>query len=145
MILVLNGPNLDLLGRREPEVYGRGTLADLETLCRKAGAEHGVDVLCRQSNHEGELVDWLHRAADEGATGIVLNPGGLAHTSVVLRDAVAGIAVPVVEVHLSNVHARERFRHRSLTAAVCAGSIVGLGQEGYAAAIRYLAARTAEG
>jgi 3-dehydroquinate dehydratase II len=138
MILVLNGPNLNLLGRREPEVYGRATLADLEAACVTTGRELGVDVVCRQSNHEGQLIDWLHGAADEGATGIVLNPGGYTHTSVALRDAIAGIDVPVVEVHLSNVHARERFRRRSLTAGVCVGSVSGLGLEGYSLALRYL-------
>ena len=139
MILVLNGPNLNLLGRREPEVYGRATLADLEAACVETGRELGVDVVCRQSNHEGQLIDWLHGAADEGATGIVLNPGGYTHTSVALRDAIAGIDVPVVEVHLSNVHAREGFRRRSLTAGVCAGSVSGLGIEGYRFSIRFLA------
>ena len=138
MILVLNGPNLNLLGRREPEVYGRATLADLETACMDSGRELGVDVVCRQSNHEGELIDWLHGAAEEGATGIVLNPGGYAHTSVALRDAIAAIDVPVVEVHLSNVHARERFRQRSLSAGVCVGSVSGLGVEGYRLSIRFL-------
>ena len=138
MILVLNGPNLNLLGRREPEVYGRATLADLEATCMETGRELGVDVVCRQSNHEGQLIDWLHGAADEGATGIVLNPGGYTHTSVALRDAIAGIDTPVVEVHLSNVHAREGFRRRSLTAGVCVGSVAGLGVAGYGLALRYL-------
>ncbi len=139
MILVLNGPNLNLLGRREPEVYGRATLADLERACHDAGRELGVEVVCRQSNHEGQLIDWLHGAAAEGATGVVLNPGGYTHTSVALRDAIAGIAVPVIEVHLSNVHARERFRHRSLVAGVCLGSVLGLGVDGYRLAVRHLA------
>ena len=139
MILVLNGPNLNLLGRREPEVYGRATLADLEVACAETGRELGVDVVCRQSNHEGQLIDWLHGAGDEGATGIVLNPGGYTHTSVALRDAVAAIDVPVVEVHLSNVHAREGFRRQSLTAGVCVGSVSGLGIEGYRLSVRFLA------
>ncbi|MEJ2288017.1 MAG: type II 3-dehydroquinate dehydratase [Deinococcales bacterium] len=143
MILVLNGPNLNLLGRREPEIYGTATLADLESACTETGRELGLDVVCRQSNHEGELIDWLHGAVDEGATGIVLNPGGLAHTSVALRDAIAGIDVPVIEVHLSNVHARERFRHRSLTAGACVGVIAGLGQHGYTLAVSHLASHRA--
>ena len=138
MILVLNGPNLNLLGRREPDVYGRATLADLEAACVETGRDLGVDVVCRQSNHEGQLIDWLHGAAGDGATGIVLNPGGYTHTSVALRDAIAGIDTPVVEVHLSNVHAREGFRRRSLTAGVCVGSVAGLGVAGYGLALRYL-------
>ena len=142
MILVLNGPNLNLLGRREPEVYGRVTLADLETACMESGRELGVDVVCRQSNHEGQLIDWLHGAAEEGATGIVLNPGGYTHTSVALRDAIAGIDVPVVEVHLSNVYARERFRRRSLTAGAALGTIAGFGDDGYRLAIQQLAGRS---
>lgn len=143
MILVLNGPNLNLLGTREPEVYGRATLADLEARCRAAAEAAGSRAACRQTNHEGQLLDWLHGARAEGAVGVVLNPGGLTHTSVALRDAIAGIDVPVVEVHLSNVHARERFRHHSFVSAVCAGTITGLGVDGYELAIRYLAAREA--
>ncbi len=139
MILVLNGPNLDLLGRREPEVYGSATLADLEAACAAAAAACGTGVACRQSNHEGVLIDWLHAARSDGAAGVVLNPGGLTHTSVALRDAVAGIDVPVVEVHLSNVYAREPFRHTSLVAGVCAGTVAGFGLDGYALAIRFLA------
>jgi len=142
MILVLNGPNLNLLGRREPEVYGQTTLAELEDLCRHAGRDAGVEVTCRQSNHEGVLIDWLQGAVEDGASGVVFNPGGLAHTSVALRDAIASIPVPVVEVHLSNVHARERFRHHSLTAAACAGVVAGFGPAGYRLAIGYLATAT---
>jgi len=138
MILVLNGPNLNMLGRREPEVYGRATLADLEAACVDAGQELGVDVICRQSNHEGQLIDWLHGAADEGTTGIVFNPGGYTHMSVAIRDAVAAIDVPVIEVHLSNVHARERFRQGLITTGTAVGSITGLGVEGYRLAVRFL-------
>ncbi len=142
MILVLNGPNLNLLGKREPDVYGHSTLADLEAVCVATAAELGTAAVCRQSNHEGQLIDWLHGAAEGGATGVVLNPGGYTHTSVALRDAIAAIAVPVVEVHLSNTAAREEFRHRSLVAGVCAGSIVGLGVAGYKLAMRFLAERS---
>lgn len=140
-ILVLNGPNLNLLGDREPAVYGRTTLPVLDGMCHDWGAEVDATVECRQSNHEGQLVDWLHGADDEGAGGVVLNPGGFTHTSVVLRDAISGIPVPVVEVHLSNVHAREPFRHSSLVSAVCAGTVTGLGVLGYRAAIEALSRR----
>ena len=140
-ILVLNGPNLNLLGSREPDVYGTLTLPELEERCRGWGDEHDATVECRQSNHEGRLIDWLHEADVAGASGVVLNPGGYTHTSVALRDAVAGIDVPVIEVHLSNVHAREPFRHRSLVSAVCLGTIGGLGAAGYRAAIEVLVRR----
>ena len=140
-ILVLNGPNLNLLGRREPEVYGRATLSDLETSCEEWGRSYGLEVSCRQSNHEGALLDWLHSAESEGYAGVVLNPGGLTHTSVALRDAVAGIPLPVIEVHLSNVHAREGFRQHSYLAAVCLGSISGLGFSSYHAALLALKER----
>lgn len=145
MILVLNGPNLNLLGQREPEIYGSETLEDLESRCEAWGSEVGVGVVCRQSNFEGQLLEWLHRAEGEGFSGVILNPGGLTHTSVVLRDAVSGITLPVLEVHLSNVHARESFRHHSYVSAVCVGSITGLGFEGYGAAIRFLAGRFVRG
>lgn len=136
---VIHGPNLDRLGRREPAVYGQQTLADVDAACAMVAAELGHEIVCRQSPHEGELIAWLHEAADRGAAGVAINPGGYTHTSVALRDAIAAIDVPVVEVHLSNVHAREAFRHVTLTGAVCVGSIVGLGVEGYRAALRYLA------
>lgn len=135
-VLVLNGPNLNLLGTREPETYGHGTLADLEADLRAAFP--AVHWRFEQSNHEGALIDALHRAHADGLDGVVFNPGGYTHTSVALRDAVAAIGVPVVEVHLSNVHAREPFRHRSLTAAACVGQISGLGRTGYHLAVRYL-------
>lgn len=134
-LLILNGPNLNLLGTREPAVYGGGTLADLEAGLRAAFPE--VRFTFVQSNHEGALIDALHSAHADGLDGVVFNPGGYTHTSVALRDAVAAIAVPVVEVHLTNVHAREAFRHRSLVAGACAGQICGLGRQGYYLAVRY--------
>lgn len=141
-IFVCNGPNLNLLGQREPAIYGRDTLADLEQRCRDEGARLGVEVDCRQSNHEGQLVDWLHeagRAVQAGtALGVVLNAAAYTHTSVALHDAIKGAAVPVIELHLSNVHAREAFRHHSYIAPVARGCIVGLGVRGYLLAIQAL-------
>lgn len=138
-VLVLNGPNLNLLGMREPEVYGKNTLADVEKGLRAAFPE--VRFTFEQSNHEGTLIDAVQDAGAAGLAGIVLNPGGYTHTSVALRDAVAAVHVPVVEVHLSNIYRREDFRHRSLLAPVCEGQISGLGVEGYHLALRYLLSR----
>ncbi len=134
-ILILNGPNLNLLGTREPETYGHATLADLETNLRAAFPNVTFDFF--QNNHEGALIERLHQAHHHTTDGIVFNPGGFTHTSVALRDAVAAIDPPVVEVHLSNVHAREDFRRRSLLAPVCVGQICGLGMAGYHLAVRY--------
>jgi 3-dehydroquinate dehydratase-2 len=141
-VLVLNGPNLNLLGTREPSVYGSATLGDLEKLCAAEAQALGLAADCRQSNHEGELVDWIQEAGRAHAAGdligVVLNAGAYTHTSVALRDAIAGTGVPVVEVHISNVHAREAFRHRSYLSAVASGIVVGFGVAGYGLAIRGL-------
>lgn len=139
MFLVLNGPNLNRLGLREPGVYGSQTLEDLERQCETWAAELGTSATCRQSNFEGQLLEWIHEAQEQGFTGIVINPGALTHYSYALRDAVSGQPLPVVEVHISNVDAREEFRHRSVTAAVCRGKISGLGFVGYRLAMEYLA------
>ena len=130
-ILVLHGPNLNLLGPREPAVYGRTTLAEVDAAIARHGEARGVRVDCRQSNHEGVLVDAIQQAAAQGFAAVVLNPGALGHYSYALRDAIAGVDLPVVEVHLSNVQAREFFRHRSVIAPVCRGQIAGFGLHSY--------------
>lgn len=142
--MVLNGPNLNLLGTREPDVYGRETLDDIAAMLTERADALGVGVDVRQSNHEGHLIDWLHEAGAGSAVAVVLNPGGLTHTSVALRDAVAGIPVPVVEVHLSNIHRREPFRHHSYVSGVAAGVVMGFGAQGYALALD-AAARLGQG
>jgi 3-dehydroquinate dehydratase-2 len=136
-LLLVNGPNLNLLGIREPEIYGRETLADVEALVAETAAERGVEVRCVQSNHEGVLIDAIHEARTDCA-GIIINPGGLTHTSVVLRDALAGVALPVAEVHISDVSQRESFRHHSYVADVAAVHVIGEGVAGYARATRQL-------
>jgi 3-dehydroquinate dehydratase-2 len=138
-VLVLNGPNLNLLGQREPGVYGRATLAEIEGRVRVLAEELGLEVDFVQSNHEGALVDAVQGAAGS-CEALILNPAAYTHTSVALRDAIAAVGIPAVEVHLSNVHARERFRRRSLTAPVCRGVIAGFGPEGYLLALRAVAA-----
>ena len=139
-IYVLNGPNLNLLGTREPETYGHATLQDVERLCRERGKSQGFKVEFRQSNHEGELIDWIHEAGAKKAAGILINPGGLTHTSVSIRDAITAVQLPVIEVHVSNVFARERFRHFSHVAPVAKASLCGFGIAGYGLAIDGLAA-----
>ncbi|MGQ0479458.1 MAG: type II 3-dehydroquinate dehydratase [Pseudonocardia sp.] len=139
-VLVLNGPNLDRLGTREPHVYGCTTHADLTALCTRSGAELGLDVQVRQTNHEGEMVGWLHEATDSAAP-VVLNAAAWTHYSIAIRDACASLTAPLVEVHISNVHAREEFRHHSLISAVASGVIVGLGVAGYPLALRWIAER----
>ena len=138
-ILVLNGPNLNLLGTREPAVYGHTTLADVEALCRAAAAERGAEADCRQSNHEGVLIDWIHAAGVQHRAGelagVVFNAGAYTHTSLALHDAIKGSGVPVIEVHISNVHAREAVRHHSFISPAAAGIVVGFGIDGYVLAI----------
>lgn len=137
-VLVLNGPNLNLLGRRDPNVYGTATLADVEKLCREEGEALGLDVECCQSNHEGELVDAIHGAFAAGQA-VVGNFGAYTHTSVAIMDALAVLTTPVVEVHISNIHAREEFRHHSYVSRVADAVIVGAGIHGYALALRHVA------
>ncbi|WP_216831735.1 type II 3-dehydroquinate dehydratase [Alkalihalobacterium elongatum] len=135
-ILVINGPNINRLGKREPEIYGHETLADLESRLVEHGKGLGYEILCRQSNHEGQIIDWIHESQDNEYVGIVLNPGAFTHYSYAIRDAVASISLPVIEVHISNVHAREAFRHTSVIAPVTRGQVVGLGFIGYELAIQ---------
>lgn len=139
-VLVLNGPNLNLLGRRNPGVYGTTTLADLEAICRSEGDSHGLAVDTRQSNHEGELVGWIQQAADDYAA-LVLNAGAYTHTSVAIHDALEAVALPTIEVHLSNIFKREAFRHHSYVSPQAEGVICGLGIDGYRLALAALARR----
>ncbi|MDJ0684589.1 MAG: type II 3-dehydroquinate dehydratase [Alphaproteobacteria bacterium] len=141
-ILVLNGPNLNMLGLRQPEIYGSATLANLERLCREAADAAGVAVECRQSNHEGDLIGWIQEARTD-FDGLVLNAGAYTHTSVALYDAIVACETPVIEVHVSNIYAREPFRHHSYISPVAAGGVFGMGLQGYAMAIQALARRTA--
>jgi 3-dehydroquinate dehydratase II len=143
IILVLNGPNLNMLGVRQPEVYGRTTLGDIEAACRERAGDLGLAVDFRQSNHEGELVTWIQEARDN-ADGIVINAGAYTHTSVAILDALKVAELPVIEVHISNIHAREEFRHHSYISAAATGVIVGLGPQGYLFALEALAQRLGE-
>jgi 3-dehydroquinate dehydratase-2 len=140
-IYVLNGPNLNLLGIREPEKYGNFTLADVERLCVETAAQFGLKADCRQSNREGELVDFIHEAHAKKAAGIVINAAAYSHTSIALHDAIKGVNIPTVEVHITNIHARESFRHHSFTAMAAFASLTGFGIEGYRLAISGLAAK----
>ncbi len=136
-LLLLNGPNLNLLGTREPDVYGSTTLAQIEQAAVVQAQAAGASLAHFQSNHEGQLIDCIHAARGEGVEAIVINPGGLTHTSVALRDALAGVAIPFIEVHISNIHRRESFRHHSYLSELAAGVICGLGVDGYRHAIDF--------
>ncbi len=139
-IYILNGPNLNLLGTREPEIYGRSTLAEVEKLCRATAERHSLAVEFRQSNHEGVIIDWIHEARAARVAGLVINPAGYSHTSVAILDALIALDAPVVEVHMSNIHAREPFRRHSYVSRAAHGVICGFGIDGYALAIDGLAA-----
>ena len=143
-ILCLNGPNLNRLGKREPSVYGTESLTDIENSLIQYGKQYQVNISCFQSNHEGQLIDWIHKAEDNNVEGIILNPGAYTHTSYAIRDAIASITIPVIEVHISNIHKREAFRHLSVIAAVCVGQISGLGSFGYQLALETFIKRNGE-
>src|SRR6476469_10187038 len=140
-IYVLNGPNLNMLGTREPETYGHAKLADVEKLCAQTAAQFGMKADCRQSNREGELIDFIHDAHANKAAGIIINAGGYSHTSIALHDALAAVKIPAVEVHISNIYARDDFRHHSFTARAAFATLCGFGIEGYRLAIQGLAAK----
>ena len=137
-ILVINGPNLNLLGKRKPEIYGSATLTDLENQIINVGKTLDVEVSCFQSNHEGEIIDRLSQAFIDKVDGVIINPAAYTHTSYAIRDSIEAIEIPTIEVHISNIHCRESFRHHSVTAPVCVGQIAGLGLDGYEMALRTL-------
>lgn len=137
-IVVINGPNLNLLGTREPEIYGKETLSDLDRRCAETGSALGLTVTCRQSNHEGEIVTWIQEARTT-AEGLMINPAAYSHTSVAIRDALSAFDGPIIEVHLSNIHAREPFRHHSFVSGIASGVIAGCGSQGYDLGLRRLA------
>lgn len=139
-IYVLNGPSMNLLGTREPEKYGSATLAEVEELCRATAKGHGLSVVFRQSNHEGEIIDWIHEARTKKAAGIVINPAGFTTTSIAILDALLAVSLPAIEIHITNIHARESFRHDSYISKAAKGVICGFGIQGYALAITGLAA-----
>ena len=139
-VFVLNGPNLNLLGTREPEIYGRETLDDIRVALEEKAGPLGLSIDLRQTNHEGQLIDWIHEAQHEGARAVILNPGGYTHTSVALHDAIKSVSVPVIEVHLSNVHAREPFRRHSYVAMAARGTVAGFGPASYLLALQAVAA-----
>jgi 3-dehydroquinate dehydratase-2 len=139
-VYVLNGPNLNLLGSREPKIYGRATLADVEKLCQTTAAQHGLGTVFRQSNHEGQIVDWINEARAEKTVGLIINPAGYTTTSIAILDALLAMEVPVIEIHISNIHAREEFRHNSYVSKAARAVICGFGVRGYALAIAGLAA-----
>ncbi|HRC12042.1 MAG: type II 3-dehydroquinate dehydratase [Candidatus Phosphoribacter baldrii] len=144
-VLLINGPNLNLLGHREPAVYGTTTLAEIEQQVAAAGAAVGVDVACFQSNYEGAIIERLHAARTDGTQFVIINPGAFTHTSIAIRDAFQAAEVPFVEVHISNVHAREAFRHHSYLSDLAVGVIVGLGTRGYTLAMSFVLERLAKG
>lgn len=139
-VYVLNGPNLNLLGTREPAIYGSTTLTDIGAMLEKHGAKLGLEIVLRQSNHEGDLIDWIHEAQAEGARAVLLNAGAYTHTSVALHDAIKAVQVPVIEVHLSNPHTREAFRHHSYVGMAARGTIAGFGARSYLLALEAAAA-----
>jgi 3-dehydroquinate dehydratase-2 len=138
-VYVLNGPNLNLLGTREPEKYGRATLKDVDKLCRATAKRHGLSVIFRQTNHEGEMVDWIQEARDKKAAGVIINAGAYTHTSVAILDALVTLTAPIIEVHITNIHARERFRQRSYVSKAARAMVCGFGIDGYALAVTGLA------